>query len=83
MSTVQQVLPQSFVQSLHAVSGQRVVLLGLEETLNVGQQNVTGRKEPSAQPEQLPAFLLTVPAASQTHGFISLNLNTCQPSVKV
>lgn len=60
-----EVLPQRFVQPLHAVSRQRVVLLGLEEALDVRQQHVTGRKQPSAQPQQLPAFLLTVPAATQ------------------
>lgn len=62
--TERRVLPQGFVQPLHAVSRQRVVLLGLEEPLNVRQQNVTRRKETSAQPEQLPAFLLTVPTAA-------------------
>lgn len=62
-----QVLPQSFVQPLHAVPRQRVVFLGLEEALHVRQQNITGRKETSTQPEQLPAFLLTVPATAQAY----------------
>lgn len=41
------------------------MLLGLKKTLNVGQQHVTGRKQTGAQPQQLPAFLLAVPAGAQ------------------
>lgn len=45
-----------------------MVLLGLEETLDVGQQDVAGRKQTGAQPQQLPAFLLAVPAAEHSSG---------------
>lgn len=59
-------LPQSLVQPLHAVSKERMVFPRLKETLDVWQQYVTGRKQTSTQPKQLPAFFLTVPAETHT-----------------
>lgn len=53
-------LPQGFLQSLHAVWGDWMMLLGLQELLDMRKQHVTGRKKPSAEPEELPALLLTV-----------------------
>lgn len=38
------------------------MFLGLQKLLDVRQQDVTGRKQTSAEPQQLPALLLTVPA---------------------
>jgi len=54
------------VQPLHAVAGQGVVLLGLQEALGVQQQDVAGREQTGTQPEQLPALLLAVPAHTHT-----------------
>lgn len=44
-------LPQSLVKPLHAVSEERMLLPGLQETLDVRQQHVAGRKETSTQPQ--------------------------------
>lgn len=38
------------------------MLAGLQEALHVGQEDVAGREEARAQPEQLPAPFLAVPA---------------------
>lgn len=43
------------------------MFLGLEELLDVREQDVTGRKQTSAEPQQLPALLLTVPAHTPRH----------------
>ncbi len=53
-------LPQGFLKSLHAVWGDWMMLLGLQELLDMRKQHVTGRKKPSAEPEKLPALLLAV-----------------------
>jgi len=53
-------LPQGFLQSLHAVWRDWMMFLGLQELLDMRKQHVTGREKPSAEPEQLPALLLTV-----------------------
>lgn len=55
-------VPQGFLEALQAVEGQRAVLAGLQEALHVGQEDAAGREEARAQPEQLPAPLLAVPA---------------------
>ena len=59
---LQPAVPQGFLEPLQAVDGEWAVLAGLQEALHVGQEDVAGREEPRAQPEQLPAPLLTVPA---------------------
>ena len=55
-------VPQGLLQPLQAVDGERAVLAGLQEALHVGQEDVAGGEEACAQPQQLPAPLLTVPA---------------------
>lgn len=55
-------VPQGFLDPLQAVNGKRTVLAGLQETLNVRQEDVAGWEEACAQPEQFPTPLLTVPA---------------------
>lgn len=55
-------IPQGFLEPLQAVEGEGTVLAGLQEALHVGQQDVAGGEEAGAQPEQLPATLLAVPA---------------------
>lgn len=55
-------VPQSFLEPLQAVDGERAVPPGLQEALHVGQEDVAGGEEAGAQPEQLPAPLLAVPA---------------------
>jgi hypothetical protein len=55
-------VPQSFLEPVQAVDGQRAMLAGLQEALHVWQEAVAGWEEASAQPEQLPAPFLTVPA---------------------
>lgn len=48
------------------------MFLGLEELLDVRQQDVTGREQTSAEPQQLPALLLTVP--KHTHKQFKCNM---------
>lgn len=55
-------VPQGLLEPLQAVDGERAVLPGLQEALHVGQEDVAGGEEAGAQPEQLPAPLLAVPA---------------------
>lgn len=54
--------PQGFLEALQAVEGERAVLARLHEALHVRQEDVAGREEARAQPEQLPAPLLAIPA---------------------
>ncbi len=54
-------IPPSPLQSLEAVCGQWLSFACLNETLSMFQQRVTGREETTAQPQQLPALLHTVP----------------------
>ena len=78
---LQTAVPQGFLESLQAVDGEWAVLVGLQEALHVGQEDVAGWEEPCAQPEQLPAPLLTVPAG---RGLVSSRAphqgSTCLPS---
>lgn len=39
---------------------------GLQEPLDMGQENVTRREKACTQPQQLPAFLFTVSAQEET-----------------
>lgn len=55
------------MQPLHTVCSQRIVFLGLQELLHVRQQDVAGRKQTGAEPQQLPALLLTVPGGWGAH----------------
>lgn len=55
-------VPQGFLEPLQAVDGEGAVLPGLQEALHVGQEDVARGEEARAQPEQLPAPLLAVPA---------------------
>lgn len=59
-------VPQGFLEPLQAVDGEWAVLAGLQEALHMRQEDVAGREEPCAQPEQLPAPLLTIPAGRGT-----------------
>jgi hypothetical protein len=78
---LQTAVPQGFLESLQAVDGKWAVFAGLQEALHVGQEDVAGWEEPCAQPEQLPAPLLTVPAG---RGMVSSRAphqgSTCLPS---
>ena len=78
---LQMAVPQGFLESLQAVDGEWAVLAGLQEALHVGQEDVAGWEEPCAQPEQLPAPLLTVPVG---RGVVSTRAphqgSTCLPS---
>ena len=40
---------------------------GLQEPLDMGQEDVTWREKACTQPQQLPAFLFTVPTTGETH----------------
>lgn len=55
-------VPEGFLEPLKAVNGEWAVLAGLQEALYVGQEDVAGREEACAQPEQLPAPVLAIPA---------------------
>src|SRR4029434_4051350 len=58
-----------------------MVPLGLQEPLDVRQQDVTGGEEACAQPQQLPALLLTVPAEGhKTYTAHSLQICTVPPT---
>lgn len=59
-------IPQGFLESLDAVCCQRVMFPGLQEPLDVGQEDVTRREKACTQPQQLPAFLFTVSAQEET-----------------
>ena len=78
---LQTAVPQGFLESLQAVDGKWAVFAGLQEALHVGQEDVAGWEEPCAQPEQLPAPFLTVPAG---RGMLSSRAphqgSTCLPS---
>lgn len=39
---------------------------GLQEPLDMGQEDVTWREKACTQPQQLPAFLFTVPTQGET-----------------
>lgn len=53
-------IPQGFLESLNAVCCQGVMFPGLQEPLDMGQEDVTWREKACTQPQQLPAFLFTV-----------------------
>lgn len=58
--------PQGFLESLDAVCCQGVMFPGLQKPLDMGQEDVTRREKACTQPQQLPAFLFTVPAQEET-----------------
>lgn len=59
-------VPQGFLESLDAVCCQGVMFPGLQEPLDMGQEDVTWREKACTQPQQLPAFLFTVPTQGET-----------------
>lgn len=67
-------IPPSRLQSLEAVCGQCLSFACLDETLGMFQQRVTWREETTAQPQQLPALLHTVPDSQTTLGNVNLQL---------
>lgn len=57
------------------------MFLCLQKLLHVRQQDVAGRKQTGAEPQQLPALLLAVPGRTEAHGVsatITDKVQACQ-----